>query len=173
MLFVILHISSRYDPIRVLSLFWEGGGGSDGPQQSFRLWFSSWRRALLFFHALPSVVVVLFSLSWPLSLNADTFSESTVLLWRWELPLPAVFGNGFGVVLRRDWRAWWTLFRSFLHGSLTSWKKKGLQKQPRWMALWLWAFSVWPRVWSKGLFWSLLAVDLWKVSGHSLFLPRI
>lgn len=63
----------------------------------------------------------------PGPLNADTLSKNTVLLWRWELPLPAVFRSGWlplGVLLRRDWRAWWALFRPFLHGSLTSWKTR-------------------------------------------------
>lgn len=91
--FVSLHLSSRYDPTHVLSLFWEGEGGE--PQQPFMLWYRSWRQAVLFFHALPSVVVVLFGLSWHLSLNADACSKNAAfLLWRWELPLPSVFRNG-------------------------------------------------------------------------------
>lgn len=125
--FVFFHLFSRYVPASVLSLSWEGEGGGGGPQQSVRLWWSSWKQAIVFFHALPSVVVVMFSLSWHLSLKADAFSKNaSLLLWRWELPLPSVFKNcllPLGWLLRRGWRAQRALLRPFLYGSLTSWEK--------------------------------------------------
>lgn len=124
--FVSFYLCSRYVPTPVRSLSWEGEG--DGPQQSFRLWWSSWQQAVLFFRALPSVVVVVFGLSWHLSLKGDACSKNAALL------LPSVFKNcllwgGVGgpgeLYLGLSYRGLWPY-------------EKRLQKEPRWMALWLW-----------------------------------
>lgn len=113
----------------------------------------------------------------PGPLNADTLSKNTVLLWRWELPLPAVFRQ-LSEVVGCLWECCWG--GNGGHGDLCSgpsymapWPpgKQGLQEQPRWMAPWLWAFSVRAQVWSKGLFWNLLALEPWKVSSHRFFPP--